>query len=752
MTRRLRMNRTPLIAIAALAASGCIAPTIEEQTDGEETGTTEDELGAALASCSTAGSSGYNANTKVLALTLGGGVTTVVLSAGGGKIAVNGWNCVSTAGASLTTTNVSKITVTGTNANEKVIFDSLPGSFGSTILSTNGGVIVDMGTGNDSFMIRGTSSADTYKAGKSAAGDVYFDLTNDAKADIKVSNADTYSISLLGGNDSFAAAGGAINAAHLTAGVTSLNAMTQAVTVYGGDGNDTIQGGDGDDILYGGAGDDTFKTTIADDGSDTYYGDAGVDLIDYSNRTGDLTVDIAPEYPTIRGTADISALTWGNSADIDGEDLVLHTDGGSDVTVTFATPADAAAAVTQINTAMGATIASLSPGNHLVLASVTNDSAAEITVVSGTNSVLTDLGLSAVARTLADADDGLAGENDDVQFSVEKINGGSGNDHLIGSTASNTINGNAGNDIISGGPGAASCASDVDVLNGGDGNDTFDMGYEKDCGDALAGGAGTDRADYQARSNALTITVDTSANDGEASEADKVPTDIEIVLGGSGGDTITGGTGDDELHGGLGSDTLNGGGGNDILVGGDGNDTLNGDAGDDKVLESGTDSEYTVTVDRGAGDDVINGGVGTDSVSYAARTNDLTITLCVDANDNVGLPTVATAACTDSDGESGEADKLTNVEWVSAGDGDDHLTGGSAGETFEGGAGADVIVGGAGDDTIYGEDGDDDLSGGDGDDYVDGGNGDDTISGGNSDGDICIGDGSDVAAQVGCEL
>lgn len=744
----------PLVALVGLALvnAGCDPARDHEPSDLEEFGVTQDELGAALASCSTAGSSGYNSSTKLLTLTLGGGVTTVVVAAAGGKLSVNGWNCVNTAGASLTTTNVSKIAITGTAASEKVIFDMLPGSFGTTILSTSGGVTVDMGTGTDSFMLRGTGSADKFVAGVSAAGDTYFDLTNDNKADIRVIAADSFGLSLLGGADTFTAVGGAISAAHISATVTSLTPMTTGLTVYGGDGVDQIQGGDGDDLLFGGPGDDTFKSAAADDGSDKLVGDAGVDLVDYSNRSLAVVVDIGEEYPTIRGALDLGTLTFGASGDVDGDDLVLSVDGAANVTVSFAAPADAAAVAAQINAAVGSAVASLSAGGRLVLASTTKTATSSIAVVSGTGGSLTDLGLAAATRTLADADDGIAGENDDVDYTVEKLSGGSGNDTLLGSAASNTLTGNAGNDRIGGGPGGASCAADVDVLNGGDGNDTFDMGGEKDCGDAINGGLGTDVADYQLRSAALTIVLDMSASDGESTEGDKVATDIEVVLGGSANDTMTGGLGNDELHGGLGDDTLNGGAGSDTFYGGDGNDTMNGDAGDDTFIESALDVAYTATVDAGAGDDIVNGGVGANTVSYAQRTAAIAVTLCADASDNVGLPTSTAAACTDGDGEGAEADKLTNLTWIIGGAGDDDLAGSASAETFEGGAGVDTIHGGAGDDTIYGEAGDDLLFGDDGDDYVDGGDDDDGIDGGASDGDVCVSDASDLVATVDCEL
>src|SRR5690349_12435901 len=62
------------------------------------------------------------------------------------------------------------------------------------------------------------------------------------------------------------------------------------------------------------------------------------------------------------------------------------------------------------------------------------------------------------------------------------------------------------------------------------------------------------------------------------SDANGVFTDTEITIldGGDGNDTITGGAGGETLNGGLGDDILDGLGGADTLIGGPGNDTLTG--------------------------------------------------------------------------------------------------------------------------------------------------------------------------------
>ncbi len=310
----------------------------------------------------------------------------------------------------------------------------------------------------------------------------------------------------------------------------------------------------------------------------------------------------------------------------------------------------------------------------------------------------------------ADANDGDgaansgAGESDDVEYSVENITGGSAGDTLTGSTASNTIKGGLGNDVINGGAANASCAADKDTLQGDDGNDTFDMTAATDCGDVVMGGNGIDVVDYSQRTNALTITLDVNANDGETAELDNVK-DAEVIVGGAGNDSITGGTGDDELHGGAGNDALAGGAGNDTLVGDDGNDTLNGGPGDD-TFDEGLVDAYPAgnaaagsPLQKGLGDDVINGGAGTNTVDYSERTAALTVTLCADAN-ITGLPAGSGAECTDFDGDPAltEHDKVTNCSALYGGSGADTLSGTTTDDSLYGGLGDNVLDGAGGSD------------------------------------------------------
>lgn len=250
---------------------------------------------------------------------------------------------------------------------------------------------------------------------------------------------------------------------------------------------------------------------------------------------------------------------------------------------------------------------------------------------------------------------------------------------------------------------------------GGAGNDTFLQGATATANETISGGSGTDTVDYSLRTAALTVTLGDgpntdggSANDGLSGETDDLDSDVEVVTGGSAGDTFTaapgvaatlnGGGGDDTLIGDTGNDTLNGGAGNDTLRGKGGNDTLNGDAGDDTFDEE----------DAANGADVFNGGAGTDLVDYSQRTNALTVTMDGSAG---------------NDGESGENDNVkADVENIKGGSGNDNITGNDLNNSIDGGAGNDTLKGGKGDDVFpmgSASDGDDTINGEAGVDTVD---------------------------------
>ena len=138
---------------------------------------------------------------------------------------------------------------------------------------------------------------------------------------------------------------------------------------------------------------------------------------------------------------------------------------------------------------------------------------------------------------------------------------------------------------------------DSDDLHGERGDDWLDGGP---AADELHGGDGTDFAAYDERVDPVSATLDDLANDGVEGEGDHIDTDVEAVVGGSAGDTLTGGAEPDALFGGPGPDTLDGRGGADVIGGEADNDTILARDGavDDIDCGPGTDTAIVDSSDK----------------------------------------------------------------------------------------------------------------------------------------------------------
>lgn len=614
------------LACAAALLGGCNAGS----GAGADTDYAErvDSLGVEVPTCSQAGASLYDKTTQALTLQLTSSAPTLIFAVIGGYVTANGYPCVkktADGGAQLTPNQVKKVIIWGTSAdNEKVVVDLQSGGLGSNILSAAGGILVDLVSGaGDEFSLRGTTGADRFSAGQ-AGGDTYFEISGDTVADVRVQNADTLTISLGAGNDSFSGRGGAFAASHLAAAaLTSLAAASAPLTVYGGDGDDVLNGGDGDDALNGGLGNDTFKTHSSADGADVYRGDAGTDKLDYSGRTTALSVVMDGAFASGEGvSALLGPAAEADTVGADVEDLV----GGSGN--------DALQGNLLANRLFGGN------GNDWISGGPAGDCTVDIDVLDGgaNDDVFAQGSVSDCGDTMSGgsgtdrvdyqlrsanlfisldggANDGAAGEQDNVKTDIEIAIGGAGADTLSGSPNADELHGGPQDDVISGAGGDDVLIGDSgnDTLNGEGGNDTFlesglDAEYasgteQRGLGsDTINGGTisngGLDTADYSQRSASLGITLCTdiaktkgpsglsaapcSDDDGDASlgEADSL-INVQHLIGGTAGDTLAGHTGNELLEGGAGADSLHGGAGNDTLYGDLGADSLYGDAGDD---------------------------------------------------------------------------------------------------------------------------------------------------------------------------
>ncbi|MGC4093421.1 MAG: hypothetical protein QM756_37105 [Polyangiaceae bacterium] len=340
---------------------------------------------------------------------------------------------------------------------------------------------------------------------------------------------------------------------------------------------------------------------------------------------------------------------------------------------------------------------------------------------------------------------GAKAEADDVQ-GVNILSSGTGNDVLVGNGSANTLNGNDGNDVLSGGPLlTVSSSCPIDKLNGGNGNDWFDMGSDdatvsavtkNDCNQTIAGGAGLDVVDYSQRTaySKITLKLDGTTASGEQGttpkEADKVGTDVEVVLGGKGDDTLTGTDNTDYMFGGDGKDSIYGGKGDDHIYGGPADDALYGDVGNDTFYElaaypaalawneplagttlAGVGLAIYGADKPGAGNDVAFGGADlteTNKLDFTDSTAAVKVALCSDS----AASNTAFGNCTSAksdyvgvsvDGTGSTTNTYINMEYVAGALTQNNTMIGTANaEVFEGGSAVDVLLGQGGQDTLFG--------------------------------------------------
>jgi Ca2+-binding RTX toxin-like protein len=185
------------------------------------------------------------------------------------------------------------------------------------------------------------------------------------------------------------------------------------------------------------------------------------------------------------------------------------------------------------------------------------------------------------------ANDGEPGERDDVGFGIEHVEGGLGDDVLVGGQEPHILDSDAGDDRLIGGPrddivigGAGN-----DVLSGGDGNDQLLAGPGAD---VIRGGPGEDSTAWPHATDGVRVTLDDRPGDGMPGEGDDVGSDVEILHGTTHDDTMVGNDGPQVLDGDKGDDRFDGAGGPDQIFGGSGeHNILIGGRGVDRIESGG---------------------------------------------------------------------------------------------------------------------------------------------------------------------
>ncbi len=611
------------------------------------------------------------------------------------------------------------------------------GSGNDTLIGGAGNDSLSGGAGDDLFILGASDGTDTIQGGTGTDTLDAGALTSNATISFTSNGAGTLTSG--GSGASFSQ----MEAYVLGSGNDTINGsgQTAGFTADGGAGNDSLVGGWGNDLLIGGAGSDTINGGAGDDtvrggaGNDSLIGGSGRDLVDYSDATegiwinlntgassggtgGDTVVGFEDLLgsgfnDSVNGTDGANRLWggagadtlagWGGNDELYGGTGNDSLDGGAgDDTLVGGAGADT------LNGASGLDTADYSASDAAVNVNLQTGTGsgghAQGDVLSGVDIVIG----SAFNDTLTGFDSEWSNPNDVYWNELyggagdDLIDGRDGADALFGGADNDTVLGGGGDDTIDGGTGD-------DLAYGGDGNDRVFGGSGRD---TLYGDAGNDQIDGGDGNDALYGGTGDDTLLGGSGE--------DVLFGDEGNDSLSGGDGNDTLSGGLGADTLDGGVGNDSLSGGDGNDTLSGGLGAD-TLDGGLGNDLAY---GGAGNDVLRGGAGADTL-YGEADNDL-----IDGEDGNDALYGGTGDDTLLGGLGEDA--------LFGDEGNDTLSGGDGNDTLSGGLGADTLDGGAGNDSLIGGDGVDVLSGGAGDDTLDGGEGNDSLSGGDGD-DVLIG-------------
>ena len=540
----------------------------------------------------------------------------------------------------------------------------------------------------------------------------------------------------------------------------------------GGDGNDNLTGNGGNDTLYGGAGDDWMQgdSTVvvgALKGNDALFGGDGADSITGDGGADELSGDAGDDY--LFGDADDNDVAFDGNDVLDGGEGndYLRGHGGDDTLIGGA--GDDMLVGDGDGSRPGET------GNDTLIGGTGFDSMDggigddryEINVgdgidkifdKAGTNTVVFGAGISASSITVNQGDDGsgaylVIGYGAGDQLAVE--DGFTGGIQFyrfqdgtvltpaelarrLGRTQYVPIPGGAGDDTLA-------STGLLEVMNGGEGNDTYAFGSASGL-DVVVEGGGADmlrfdasvqsgQVSYARASNGdLVIRLASGAElrvEGHyLSTARRVET-IEFadgttidtatldnlavapITGTAGDDWLTGSEFADTLWGGIGRDTLSGGRGADtyVFLSGDGDDTVN-DA-DDLADASATDRLQLRGFTRDG--------------TWLERGVDGTLTIRgLESGDIVRLPHFYTGAnrievieLFADPGGTAPDDTITLAELealattpVYGTDADDAQIGSDVADTFWGEGGNDTITALGGDDLIDGGPGNDTLAGG----------------------------------------
>jgi len=541
------------------------------------------------------------------------------------------------------------------------------------------------GAGVDTVEVNGGNGTEVFTATANGAR-VRFDRLDPAPFSIDIGTSENLVLNANGGNDSFSAIGNLAALIKITvdggAGNDTILGSNGIDLLLGGDGDDFIDGQQGNDLALMGAGDDVFQWDPGD-GSDTVEGQDGADAMRFNGSSIGEIFEASANGQRVRFTRNVGNIVMDLN---DVEAIDLNALGGTDTAI--------------INDLTGTDLVEVNIDLAGTLGGAAGDAQADTVIVNGTNgndiidvfgagTSVSVVGLPALVNIANSegANDSLVinalGGADGVTASTLPagiikltVDGGAGNDSLLGSQGADVFLGGAGDDFIFGDNGndLALMGADNDVFqwDPGDGNDT------------LEGQDGVDRMLFFG--SGASENIDVSANGARLRffrDVANVTMDLDDVeqidfraLGGADNIVVGDLSGTDATLVGLDLRGPNGG----------------GDGQADTITVNGTQGDDTF----GAAGDA--GGVNVFGLQAAVN-----VFFQEQANDRLTLNALGGADVVDATSLEADGIQLT----MNGGLGEDLFLGSEGNDLINGGDGDDTALMGAGDDTFVWNPGDD---------------------------------------------
>ena len=470
--------------------------------------------------------------------------------------------------------------------------------------------------------VSGDSLNNTITVSRNAAGQI---LVNGGAVVVTggtptVAKTATIKVFGLGGND--------------TITLSETNGALPVANLFGGSGNDVLTGGSGNDQLFGQA------------GNDTLLGKGGFDFLFGGNENDTLTGGDADDQAFGQGGDD--RMIWNP-----GDDTDLNEGAGGTDTV-------------QVNGGNGAEQFTTTANGTRVRFDRLDPAPFAIDIGTSEHLVLNANG----------GDDRYSATGNLVALIRITVDGGTGNDNLLGSNGNDLLLGGDGNDFADGQQGndtaLLGAGDDTFQWDPGDGNDTIEGQDGRDTM-AFNGSAGNEIMEASANGGRVRFTRNLA---NIVMDLDDVENIVAKALGGA--DTLT-------------VNDLSGTDVTDVVT------DLNAPSGGDDLAADNVIANAT----NGADVAVVQ-GAGTEA-SVLGLAAQVTVRGGIANSDRLTVNALAGDDVVEASGLAAGTLSLT----ATGGEGDDVLIGGEGNDTLLGNAGDDVLIGGPGTDVLDGAPGDD---------------------------------------------